>query len=91
MAELFLFSLSVIEDFCLFDNLLNGLLSCFFKRDMAWFVLHDPPNHDASALHCGSLVYVGAQPVFLFLALYSPAYVYKVGEFFGHESRSRKH
>ena len=57
-----------------------------FERGMAWLVLRDPPNHDASASHCRSLVYVGARPVFLFPALYSPAYVYKAGEFFGHEA-----
>ena len=57
-----------------------------FERGMAWFVLHDPPNHDASALHCRSLVYVGVRPVFLFPAFYSPAYVYKAGAFFEHRA-----
>ena len=29
-----------------------------FECGMAWLVLRDPPNHDASASHCRSLVYV---------------------------------
>lgn len=50
-------------------------------------VIHQ--GHDTNASHCMSPVYGGVRPVFLFPALYSPAYVYKAGESFAHENHSR--
>ncbi len=60
-----------------------------FERGMAWFVLRDPPSHDTSASHGRSPVCGGVQSVFLFPALHSPAYAYRVGESFAHENHSR--